>query len=217
MHPRRNWPLWFLWMAFNCFGVFGLEFVVISFGIAANGQPDQWTALQNVTHHLVTVAIWVALTLLLLSVTRLVTGWHPFARTPAPNRSGWLIAIGAVVAYIAITSILWGGFKPWIEWNDLGPVVFASQYVYYLAEAWVVWCTIAFAQEAFDRWWPKLANVPWGGIFLALTWGLMHIVSKDAMTGVMVTVTAILLGVIHNAARHDVRRSFPLIALAFLV
>lgn len=205
-------------MAFNCFGLFGLEMVLLVIESNTNGPGSDWTVAQHVSHHLTITAVWLVVGLALLLLTARVTGWRPFARRADPGRTGWLVALVAVAVYIAIQTVLWQGFKPAIEFGRLGMPVFASQYLYYLGETWVIWCTLTFAQESANRMWPRLGHIPWGGIFLALTWGVMHIVTiGHLMTAVMAAVGAVIMGIIHNALNHDIRRSYPLLALAFLL
>ena len=220
VQPRTGgWRVLFLaWMAFNTFALMGVEMLLLAPLEMSMYGTTELTTGQQVTHHLLTVAVWVVGGLALLLITGRVVHWRPFARQPRPSRRGWLVAGLAVLAVAAAMTVGWGALKPWKEWTELGPTLFASQYAYYLAEAFVIWCMVAFAQEAADRIAPRLHRVPWGGLVLALSWGLMHILSKaDLATGLVAAATAAAYGVIFVAVKRDFRRSYPLILLAFLL
>ncbi|HQE69946.1 MAG TPA: hypothetical protein PK071_02345, partial [Atopobiaceae bacterium] len=60
--------------------------------------------------------------------------------------------------------------------------------------------------------------IPYGGILLALVWGLPHILSKeDIATGLLAAFAGFLFGAVYLFVNKDYRRALPIIALLFIV
>lgn len=91
---------------------------------------------------------------------------------------------------------------------------FILQYVYYAFETGLIVLEIAFAQEAGEQKFQR-KNIPWGGIFLALTWGAMHILLKGPQAGLGTMMNAFLYGIVFILLKKDVRVAYPLIFVAF--
>lgn len=62
-----------------------------------------------------------------------------------------------------------------------GISVFLLQHLYYLLESALILFIIVFGQEAGESLFPvrRTSLIPWGGIFCALTWGMLHGLTKD--------------------------------------
>ncbi len=54
------------------------------------------------------------------------------------------------------------------------------QYIYYLAEGFLISLVIVYGQKAFEKWF-KNDKIPYGGIVLGLIWGLFHILTKGSV------------------------------------
>jgi len=59
--------------------------------------------------------------------------------------------------------------------------------------------------------------LPYGGLFLALTWGLIHILLQGFQTGIYAFAMAILYGVIYLVFKKNTRYAYILIAVIFIV
>jgi hypothetical protein len=127
---------------------------------------------------------------------------------------GWFIAIIITVAAIMITTIVLKGFKPVTEYNGL--VKFIFQNIYYLFEAALIVLTIIFGQR-FGELITKKGNLPWGGLFLAMTWGLVHILLQDLNTGIYTFIMAILYGIVYVALNKNTKYSYILITFMFIL
>ncbi|TAN65517.1 hypothetical protein WS9_012180 [Paraclostridium sordellii 8483] len=111
----------------------------------------------------------------------------------------------------------WGGFKPILEFQRLGVLKFIFQYIYYLFEVFLITLIVIFAQKAFEKWF-KNETIPYGGIVLALTWGLMHIVSKGSITvGLLSAFGGFLYGSAYLVVGKDYRKALPLMYLMFVL
>lgn len=92
---------------------------------------------------------------------------------------------GIIIALsITYTSLVWGGFKTIIELSNLGVSKFLIQYVYYAFESLLMMLIIAHGQKAFESWFGNIKCIPFGGILLAITWGLIHILTQGTLTGI---------------------------------
>lgn len=92
-----------------------------------------------------------------------------------------------------------GGLQAGSEYKDV--VRFIFQNVYYLFEAALILLTIAFGQK-FGESLFKRDGLPYGGMFLALTWGLIHILLQGGATGVCVFHVAFIWNDIHNVEQE---------------
>lgn len=104
--------------------------------------------------------------------------------------------------------------KPVQEYN--GIVEFVFQNVYYMFEAALILLTIAFGQK-FGETLIKRGSLPYGGIFLALTWGLIHILLQGGQTGVYAFLMSILYGLVYILLKKNIRYSYMMIAIIFIL
>lgn len=57
----------------------------------------------------------------------------------------------------------------------------------------------------------------WGGVILALTWGLVHLLTQDFETGVLTFVLSILFGVIHLLVKKNIYLTYLFVAVIFIL
>jgi hypothetical protein len=101
------------------------------------------------------------------------------------------------------------------RYTGYGVVVTAFQYLYYLFESVMVLLVMTFFQRAGEAW-TRLANVPWGGFGLTLTWGLAHLFSHPE--GLLtIVLTALLLGFVFVGVRKSVVPALAIILLVFIL
>ena len=104
-----------------------------------------------------------------------------------------------------------------IEWNHSGFVLFIFQYIYYLAEGFLISLVIAYGQKACEMWFHN-DKIPYGGIILGLTWGLAHIISKGSiLMGLLSVLGGFLFGSIYLLVNKDFKKTFPIITLLFIL
>ena len=103
------------------------------------------------------------------------------------------------------------------KYNSQAPILFLFQYIYYLFESVLITLLIAFGQRSGEVFFKK-DNIPWGGILCGLTWGLAHIGSKDILTGLILCLfSSVFYGVVYLCMNKDIRYSYPLIAVMFIL
>lgn len=215
--------------AFNClpwaflaFGCVGLEIVAllaegVIYGSFSFGE---WTTAAKLGHWAVTCILWGTSGYAIIRYMGKM-GIDVFGKGQKLSAKNWLGVFICILLSAAFSWISWGGrFKPAVEFAGLGPLKFCFQYLYYLFESLLMILTITLAQKYFDgKLHGKFARyLPSGGIFLGLTWGLMHTFSKGSLlVGLECLITALLYGAAYLAVKKDWRYAYPVIALMFMV
>lgn len=75
---------------------------------------------------------------------------------------------------------------------------------------------IKYSQQAGELLFNK-GSIPYGGIALAILWGLPHIIFQDVFNGIIITVLSLLMGIAYLVMRKNPKAAFILILLMFLL
>lgn len=209
----------FLLFALLAFGGLGLEMLLafliepLIYGVTLN----DFSTVQIIVHWVITCAIWGISAFLLLLFAKRHFGFDMFANKQNIKALNWVLCFICLAASITISLIDWNGFKPAKEFIYNGWLKFIFQYIYYLFETALVYLMIIFAQEAGEKWF-KQSKIPYGGIFTALTWGLIHWLTKgDLVIGLLSLVFALLFGVVYLLAKKNTYIAFPFILLMLIL
>lgn len=205
----------YLALGLYAFVGFGLEVVLsmllpLVFGV----QGSEYTLFHQCVHWVLTCILWGSMALFLIRFSGGKYSFDVMKLNKVPDSKGWLFAIVVSVIAITATTIVWDGLKPVQEYD--GIVKFLFQNIYYLFEAALILLTIAFGQQFGDT----LINrrgLPYGGFFLALTWGLIHILLQGSQTGVYASLMSILYGLVYIMLKKNIRYSYILIAIVFIL
>ncbi len=82
------------------------------------------------------------------------------------------------------------------------------QYIYYIFEIVLVTLILVFGQIACEKWF-KRVNIPYGGIVIAITWGMGHFLTKDFSTGnIMYVFLGLAYGSIYLLVNRDIRKTY---------
>ena len=208
----------YLYLALYAFAGIGLELVLINlieplFGM----EMATYTTAQHVVHLLMTSIVWLlaALFLIWLSKTRYQFDiWENKCRLQTWQYIGIVVC---VVISVLAHYVDWEGFKPYLELQSKGTIRFIFQYIYYVFEAFLFTLIIVFGQKACETWF-KNDKIPYGGIVLALTWGLMHIVTKGSIAaGILTAFSGFLFGAAYLVVGKDFRKALPLMCVMFML
>lgn len=126
-------------------------------------------------------------------------------------------AVIIVFASVIYTTVAWNGFKPVIEFSNLGAGRFFTQYVYYTFESLLITLIVAHGQTALENWFGRTKWIPYGGVLLAATWGLVHISTQDIATGIFSIIQALLFGSIYMVLHKNYKLSYIAIAVMFML
>lgn len=205
----------YLSLALYAFAGFGLEVVLLMIlpSVLGVGNSD-YTLLHQCIHWGITCLLWGSMAVFLIRLSKRKHDFDIMRLNATPDARGWLLAIVVSVIAIAATTVVWEGFKPVQEYKEA--VRFVFQNIYYLFEAALILLTIAFGQK-FGETLFKRDGLPYGGMFLALTWGLIHILLQGGATGIYAFFMSLLYGTIYIMLRKNVRYSYVVIAVVFIL
>ncbi|MHC5375446.1 hypothetical protein ACYSNU_16880 [Enterococcus sp. LJL120] len=206
---RQILAIEFLWLALYGFAAFSLELL-----------QGLMIKLSTGASNLLTALLWLIAATALIYLAKTKFAFDIFKIKAKLNNQTQLFFIICVCGIILLTTIGFGGFKPWMEFTgeanrQIGP--YLSRIVYYLAESLLILITISFAQEFFDRRFQLPTWLPTGGIFLAATWGSIHFFLQGISGGLYTMAFSLIAGLIYLAAKKDARWSYFYIALAFIL
>lgn len=205
----------YLGLGLYAFAGFGLEVVLSMILPSILGvTSSDYTIVHHCIHWVLTCILWWSMALFLIKLSRNKYAFDIMKLDEVPDAKGWLLAGVVSVIAIAATTIVWEGFRPVQEYKDI--VTFIFQNIYYLFEAALILLTIAFGQK-FGETLIKRSKMPYGGMFLALTWGLIHILLKGGPTGVYAFFMSILYGTIYILLKKNIRYSYVMIAVVFIL
>lgn len=196
----------------------GLE-LVLAWGIEPlfGISMGTYTTFQIIIHWSVVCVIWFVVGVFVINFAKQKYQFHLWEEKS--KLKGWqYLGVAACLLVSVMTHYLdWGGFKPLLEFQRLGVLKFVFQYIYYFLETFLMSLMIIFGQKACEKWFEK-ENVPYGGIVLALTWGLLHILSKGSVAvGLMCAFGGFLYGSSYLIVDKDYRKALPLMYLMFVL
>lgn len=197
--------------ALYAFGGLGIEVLLMMIETSLYGQMSgTWSTMQKIIHWTITCLIWGCF------------GWVLVKQLPvipknSTKKKNMTLAILIISVSIIYTSLVWKGFKPVIELSNLGAAEFLIQYIYYAFESLLMMLIIAHGQKAFENWFSNIKIIPFGGMILAVTWGLIHIFTQGISTGIYAVIQALLYGSVYMALNKDYKISYVAIALMFML
>ncbi|CEK30617.1 hypothetical protein JGS6364_12631 [[Clostridium] sordellii] len=208
----------YLYLSLYAFAGIGLELILVGiieplFGLSL----ETYTTMQNLLHWVVICIIWLIVGIFLINLAKKKYDFDLLENKIKLKGLQYVGIVLCLIVSIASHYIDWGGFKPILEFQRLGVLKFIFQYIYYLFEVFLITLIVIFAQKAFEKWF-KNETIPYGGIVLALTWGLMHIVSKGSITvGLLSAFGGFLYGSAYLVVGKDYRKALPLMYLMFVL
>lgn len=208
----------YLILALLAFSGLGLE-LALGFGVEPllfGKSFAEYTVWESVLHWVLTCIVWFAVAYSLLKFSQ-KRGFDFLAQKERLSWYNWSIAAVLLVVSIAMSLWDWNGIKIVKEYEYNGLIRFVFQYIYYISEAVLVLLIIIFGQHAGEIWF-RHRHVPWGGVLVALTWGLVHMLTKsDLQAGLLSAVGGLLYGIAYLVVRRNISIAYPLILLMFVL
>ncbi len=206
-----------LWCALYACAAFPIEILLQFIEKKIGIDVSSYTVSQNIIHWIITSVIWIAAGVLIIFIGKKTTGFDIW-KHQEKLRLWQYAAIGACfVIGIAVKYLDWNGFKVILEWQSRGPVLFVFQYIYYLAEGFLISLVIVFGQMACEKWF-KNEKIPYGGIILAATWGISHAITQESiLIGLLAALGGFLFGTAYLFMNKDYRKALPIITLLFIL
>lgn len=207
----------YLSLALYAFGGLGIEalYAYLLEPMIYGKQMADWSVGQNIIHWVVTCITWGVITRLIIRYSKQKYGFDIFVRENKMKLWQWLGVVLCIVFTISISYMDWDGFKVVKEFEKKGLLKFIFQYIYYIFETALFTMILVYAQKAFEVWF-KRKNIPYGGIILALTWGLVHIFTKGSITvGLLAALGGFTFGIVYLLVNRDIRKTLPILFLMF--
>jgi hypothetical protein len=162
---------------------------------------------------------------------------------PQPEPIRFVAAFACISISIAVYYLFYGDFKLiflyeshleiFKQWSVL---TFFAQVIYYISEAFLVLSIVCCIQVIATE---NGKVAPYGGLFLALTWGASHFItgnglaesiltsfdwklwavgsSSNMTAGIYYIIISLLIGMVFNLLDQDFRYAFPAAALLYLL
>ena len=215
---KKSTGLTYLILAMLAFAGLGLEVVLAIFlePLLYHAPMQSWTDLMNISHWIITCAVWGLLGWGIIHFARKRYGYDLFEKKNKPAAWQWSVVAVLVIASLVYSWLDWNGSKVVREFNANGPVKFIFQYIYYCFEAALFLLIIVFGQEAFEKWF-RFKHIPYGGILAAVTWGSAHFFTKGSATGVGTMLSALAYGCVYLLVSRDVRKAYLIIWPMFVL
>lgn len=218
----------FLGYGLEVFGVIGFE-LLWGFGLEPliyQRGVKEFNTWQMILHWVVTCAAWGLGAFLVVKECRNKSGLNlmeNIRKTSFFNKENkikawqWAMIVVGTILCLVSTWIDWNGSKVLAEFHSRGPLLFVFQYIYYLFEVMLVLLIIIFGQMAFEKWFNN-NKIPFGGILVALTWGLGHWLSKGSLAaGLYTAVGGFVFGSAYLLANRNVKLSYALLCIMFIL
>lgn len=218
----------FLSYALEAFAVIGFE-LLLAYVIEINVYGYDFRSFnmwQSILHWTLTVIVWIFGGLYVIkecarkSGVDLIRNFREKSLIRGAKEMSltqWVLLITGTAFCLISTWLDWDGSKVLKEFSKRGPVLFTFQYIYYLAEVFLVLLIIVYGQYAFEKWF-KNDKIPYGGIVVALTWGLGHWFTKGSLvTGIYTAIGGFVFGGAYLLTRRNLRLSYLFLCIMFIL
>ncbi|MHC5215956.1 hypothetical protein ACYSNR_04770 [Enterococcus sp. LJL128] len=208
-------PIEFLWLGLYGFTGFSLE-LLLGFLVNTLG----FTPLNKNLNSVLTGILWFTFAILLIQYAKRKFEFNVFHFKHQLSNKEFSIAFMLIILITIITFFGFGGFKPFVEFtngSNKSILTYMLQIFYYLGESALIVLTIVFGQQFAEKQFLLNHNIPSGGVFLALTWGLMHFLLQGFSGGLFTVSFSILAGILYVLCKKDFKWSYLLIAAAFIL
>lgn len=200
------------------FAGLGIEVALAFFiePIVYGSSMNNWNTFQNIVHWIITCISWGFVSYFIIDLSKKKYGFDLMERGTKVKNWQWILVIVFIIMSLVISYIGWNGSKVLKEFNYNGLLKFIFQYIYYTFEVMLVTLILIFGQKAFEEWFNK-ANIPYGGIILAVTWGVAHFFTKDILTGIITIISSLAFGSIYLLVNRDIRKTYPILWIMFVL
>ena len=218
----------FLSYGLEIFAFIGFELLltyVIEFKVYGCSDFKNYTKLQSVLHWFLTCSVWIFGIWYVVREAAKKSGvdlYKNFKENSLVKGAKemsvlqWGLLLTGTVLCLISTWIDWNGSKVVREFMSKG-ILFPVQYMYYLVEVAMVLLIIVFGQYAFEKWF-KNDKIPYGGILVALTWGLGHWFTKGSLgMGIYTAIGGFVFGGAYLLTNRNIKLSYLFLCIMFIL
>ncbi|MDE6744993.1 MAG: hypothetical protein K2J95_14050 [Lachnospiraceae bacterium] len=209
----------YIWLALTAFGGLGLEalYAYLLEPIVYGCEMQDWNTWQVILHWTITCVTWGIVACYTVKSAKKDCGFYLFQKNEPVKLWQWGAVIGCAAVCLSSTYIDWGGSKLLIEFGRLGVLKFTFQYIYYLFEVAMFMLIIVYGQKAFEVWFQK-PNIPYGGIAVALTWGMAHWFTKGSFAaGIYSAFGGFCFGVVYLLLNRNIKWTYAVLCIMFIL
>lgn len=209
----------FLSLALIAFGGLGMEVLYAFFlePMIYGAGMKEWTTGQTLLHWTITCLTWGGFGWYVIRTAKKDCEFDLLESGKKMKPWQWAALLAAVFFALGMSYVSWDGFKIIIEFQKNGLLKFVFQYIYYLFETMLFALIIILGQKAFETWFHR-ENIPYGGIFCGLTWGLAHIFTKGSVfTGLSGLLLGFLMGGVYLLVNRDSKKAYLVLCLMFIL
>jgi hypothetical protein len=209
----------YLLLSLTAFGGLGLEvlYAYVLEPLIYGKQMKEWSSSQNIIHWIITCITWGLMAVYLYRTAKKDNDFDLLKEKNPMMKWQYVAVVISLLYSTAISYLSWDGFKVLIEFERKGPLQFTFQYIYYAFEAVLILLIIVFAQKAFEEWIGN-TKVPYGGVICGVTWGLVHMFTKQS---ILIGLEGLLLGFVLGAAylfvNRDIKKAYVVVFLMFIL
>ena len=218
----------FLSYGLEIFAFIGAELILvygIEFNLYGYDTVKSYTTLQNIIHWFIICAVWIFGIWYVVreaakkSDVDLYKNFKENSLVKGAKEMSvvqWGLLITGTVLCLISTWIDWDGSKFLAELKSKG-FLLPIQYLYYFVEVAMVLLIIVFGQYAFEKWF-KNDKIPYGGILVALTWGLGHWMTKGSLgVGIYTAVGGFVFGGAYLLTNRNIKLSYLFLCIMFIL
>ncbi|MDE5884830.1 MAG: hypothetical protein K2H29_07140 [Oscillospiraceae bacterium] len=208
----------YLWYALYSFAGLGLEIVLISIiEPIFFGKISEYNTIQSIIHWILTILCWAIMMIVLVKSSEKKLDFRVWNHEKITTK-GIVISLILIVACIALNAYDWGSLKIVGEFQKKELIEFIFQYIYYMFEIGLVFLIVVFGQKFVESLLKKKSMIPFGGIVLGCTWGLIHILTQGSIiTGLGVIAFSLMYGIIYIALNRNTKYSYLAMVIAFII
>ncbi|MGX7058881.1 hypothetical protein [Vagococcus humatus] len=193
------------------FAGLGLELVILKIeSYLWQVAPVNWSTRNQAMHWLLVSLVWCLVGFLLLKKVR----------KPVYLKMNFRQIVRLIICMslsFRLSYTVWGGVKPLIEWRALGTELFVYQLIYYLAESLLLVVILIYGQSLGETCVKRVSQFPFGGVFLALTWGSIHICLKGSQAGLYLAIQCFLYGYCYVLVHKNFRLAYLVVSFLFIL
>lgn len=209
----------YIWLALTAFGGLGLEalYAYLLEPVVYGCEMQDWNTWQVILHWTITCVTWGIVAWHTVKSAKKDCGFYLFQKNEPVKLWQWAAVVGCAAVCLSSTYIDWGGSKLLTEFGRLGALKFTFQYIYYLFEVAMFMLIIVYGQKAFEVWFQK-PNIPYGGIAVALTWGLAHWFTKGSFAaGIYSAFGGFCFGVVYLLLNRNIKWTYGVLCIMFIL
>ncbi len=209
----------YIWLALTAFGGLGMEmlYAYLLEPMIYGTQMKDWATWQSILHWIITCITWAFMAWYTVKSAKKDCGFNLFEKSEPIKLWQWIATAGCAAICLVSTYLDWGGSKLLIEFQRKGALKFTFQYIYYLFEVVLFMLIIVFGQKAFEVWFKK-ANIPYGGIVVALTWGMAHWLTKGELAaGLSTAFEGFCFGVVYLLLNRNIKWTYVALCIMFIL